>query len=81
MSDHVPSPGRPGREAEVLKALRKASRDNPLLRELPPEEATRQLMLEGLLWEEPSPELVAEMMLELEVEEEKFDPDVQPGGS
>ncbi|MDP9474507.1 MAG: hypothetical protein M3R38_02205 [Actinomycetota bacterium] len=79
MSDQVPPPGRPGREAEVLEALRKASRDNPLLVELPPEEVTRQLMLEGLLREEPSPELVAEMMLELDVKEETFDPDVQPG--
>ena len=79
MSENVPPPGRPGREAGILEALRKASRDNPLLVELPPEEVTRQLMLEGLLREEPSPELVAEMMLELEVEEQEFDPDVQPG--
>ena len=79
MSDHVPPPGRPGREAEVLEALRRASRGNPLLLELPPEEVTRQLMLEGLLRQEPSPEMVAEMMLELEVEEQEFDPDVQPG--
>jgi hypothetical protein len=81
MSDHVPPQGRPGREAEVLDALRAASRRNPLLRELPPEEVTRQLMLEGLLRDEPSPELVAGMMLELEVEKEEFDPDVQPGES
>ena len=79
MSENVPPPGRPGREAEVLEALRKVGRGNPLLLELPPEEVTRQLMLEGLLRDEPSPELVAEMMLELEVEEETFDPDVQPG--
>ncbi len=63
----------------VLEALRKASRDNPLLVELPPEEVTRQHMLENLLRDEPSPELVAEMMLQLEAEEEAFDPDVQPG--
>ena len=79
MSENVPPPGRPGREAEVLEALREASRDNRLLLELHPEEVTRQLMLKGLLREEPSPELVAEMMLELEVEEDKFDPDVQSG--
>lgn len=78
MSEHVPPPGRPGREAEVLEALREASRRNAVLLELPPEEVTRHLMLEGLLREEPAPELVAEMMLELEVEEEEFDPDVQP---
>ncbi len=81
MSDQVPPPGRPGREAEVLAALKEASRRNPRLVEEPPEEVTRQLMLAGLLREEPSPELVAEMMLELEVEEQEFDPDVQPGES
>ena len=81
MSENVPPPGRPGREAEVLEVLRKASRRNPLLVELPPEEVTRQLMLEGLLRDEPSPELVAEMVLELEVEGRGFDPDVQPGNS
>ena len=81
MSESVPPPGLPGREAEVLEALRKASHDNPLLVELPPEEVTRQLMLQNLLRDEPSPELVAEMMLQLEAEEEAFDPDVQPGES
>ena len=79
MSENVPPPGRPGREAEVLQALREASRDNPRLVELPPEEVTRQLVLEGRVEGEPSPEIVAEMMLELEVEEQEFDPDVQPG--
>ncbi|PLS81557.1 MAG: hypothetical protein CYG60_25755 [Actinobacteria bacterium] len=61
--------------------MREASRDNPRLVEMPPEEVTRQLMLEGLLRDEPSPELVAEMMLQLEVEEQEFDPDVQPNES
>jgi hypothetical protein len=37
--------------------------------------------LERLLREEPTVELVAEMMLQLEAEEEAFDPDVQPGES
>ncbi len=78
MSDHVPPPGRPGRDTEVLAALREAIRHNQLLLELPPEEVIRQLMLQGLLRDEPSPELVAEMMLQLEVEEEAFAPDVQP---
>ncbi|MDP9438013.1 MAG: hypothetical protein M3P49_04620 [Actinomycetota bacterium] len=68
----------PGPEAEVLGALRKAGRRNPRLVGLPPEEVARQLLLEGLLRDEPPPELVAEMMLELEVEEQEFDPDVQP---
>ena len=36
MSGNVPPPGRPDREAEVLKALRAAGRDNPCLVELPP---------------------------------------------
>ena len=79
--DDVPPPGRPGREGEVLEALRGASRDNPRLVELPPEEVARQLVLEGRVEGEPSPEVVAEMMLELEVEEEEFDPDVEPGES
>ena len=75
MSENVPPPGRPGREAEVLEALREASRGNPRLMELPPEEVARQLVLEGLVEGEASPE----MMLELEVEEQGFDPDVQLG--
>ena len=41
MSDHVPPPGRPGREAEVLEALREASRRSSHLLEVPPEEVTR----------------------------------------
>ena len=79
MSENVPPPGRPGRAAEVLEALREASRHNPHLTEPPPEEVTRQLVLEGRVEGEPSPELVAEMVLQLEVEEEEFDPDVEPG--
>ena len=79
MRGNIPPPGQPGRENEVLEALRGASRHNPLLLELPPEEVARQLVLEGRVEGEPSPELVAEMMLELEVEQEEFDPDVQPG--
>lgn len=47
--DDVPPPGRPGREKEVLGALREASRHNPRLVELPPEEVARQLVLEGLV--------------------------------
>ena len=78
-SDQVPPPGRPGREEEILEALREASRRDRRLAESPPEEVARQLVLDGRLRDEPSPELVAEMMLELEVEEEGFDPDVQPG--
>ena len=80
MSENVP-PGRPGREAEVLEALREASRHNPRLVELPPEEVARQLVLEGRVIGEPSPEIVAETMLELEVEEQEFDADVEPGES
>ncbi len=59
--------------------MREASRSNPRLVEMPSEEGARQLVLEGRVIGEPSPELVAEMMLELEVEEQEFDPDVQPG--
>ena len=77
--DDVPPPGRPGREKEVLEALREASRRNPRLVEQHPEEVARRLVIEGRVEGEPSPELVAEMMLELEVEEGEFDPDVEPG--
>jgi hypothetical protein len=79
MSENVPLPGQPGREGEILEALREASCDNPRLVELPPEEVARQLVLEGLLQYEPSLEMVAEMMMEFEIEEEEFDPDVDPG--
>ncbi len=78
MSENAP-PGRPGREAEVLEALREAVDRDPLLTEEPPEEASRRLVLEGLLREEPPVELVAEMLLQLDAEEKEFDPDVQPG--
>ena len=81
MSENVPPPGQPGREAEVFEALREASRHTPRLSEQPPEEVARRLVLEGRVGGEPSPELVAETMLELEVEEEEFDPDVEPGES
>ena len=67
-SDHVPPPGRPGREEEILEALREASRRDRRLTEAPPEEVARQLELAGHLRDEPSPELMAEMMLELEEE-------------
>ena len=78
-SEHVPPPGQPGTEKEVLEALRNAYRDNAPLVEQPPEEVARQLVLGGYLRDEPSPELVAEMVLALEVEEQNFDPDVDPG--
>ncbi len=81
MDENAPPPGGPGREVGILEALREASRRNPRLVEEPPEEVTRQLALEGLLLDEPSPELVAEVMLELDAEEEAFDPDVEPGGA
>ena len=77
--DDVLPPGRSGREKEVLEALREARRHNPRLVELPPEEVARQLVLGGRVEGKPSPELVAEMVLE--VEEEEFDPDAGPGES
>ena len=53
MSDHVPPPGQPGQEGEILEALRGASRGNPRLVELPPEEVARQLVLEDRIEDEP----------------------------
>lgn len=78
-SDQVPSPGRSGREEEVLMALREASRHNPRLVRQPPQEVAHQLALGGYLQDEPSREQVAEMMLQFELEGEEFAPDVEPG--
>ena len=79
MGENVPPSGGPGREGEVLEALREASHRNPRILEQSPEEVARRLVLEGSLRDGPPVELVAEMMLQLEAEEEAFDPDVRLG--
>ena len=71
-SGYIPAKGEPGPE-EILGALREAVADNPRLAEMPAEEVARQLVLEGLLRQEPSPTLVAEMLDALEAEERAFE--------
>ena len=71
-SGYIPAKGEPGPD-EILGALREAVADNPRLAEMPAEEVARQLVLEGLLRQEPSPTLVAEMLVALEAEESAFE--------
>ena len=71
-SGYIPAKGEPGPD-EILGALREAVADNPRLAEMPAEEVARQLVLEGLLRQEPSPTLVAEMLDALETEESAFE--------
>ena len=73
-SGYIPAKDEPGPD-EIVEALREAVFENPRLREKPPEEVARQLVLEGHLQQEPSPVLVAEMLDVLEAEEEGFEAD------
>jgi hypothetical protein len=60
-SGYITGKGEPGPD-EIGEALREAVFENPRLREMPSEEVARQLILGGHLQEEPSPELVADML-------------------
>jgi hypothetical protein len=71
-SGYIPAKDEPGPE-EILEALREAVSDNPRLAEMPAEEVSRQLILDGHLQEEPSPALVADMLDALEAEEGGFE--------
>lgn len=73
-SGYIPAKGEPGPD-EILEALREAIFDNPRLAEMPSEEVARQLILGRHLQEEPSPELVADMLDALEAEESGFETD------
>ncbi len=73
-SGYIPAKDEPGPD-EILEALREAVSDNPLLTEMPSEEVARQLILDGHLQDEPSPELVADMLDALEAEEGGFEAD------
>ena len=77
-SGYTPPKGEPGPD-QILGALREAVRDEPGLRDVSPEEVSRQLVLGGHLEEEPDPTLVAEMLQALEAEEQNFDPDSLEG--
>lgn len=71
-SGYIPAKDEPG-PAEILEALRETVFENPRLTEMPSEEVARQLVLSGHLQEEPSPEMVADMLDALEAEEGGFD--------
>ena len=73
-SGYIPSKEEPGPD-EIVEALREAIFENPRLREMPAEEVARQLILEGRLQQEPSPVLVAEMLVALEAEKQGFEED------
>lgn len=60
-SGYIPASGEPGPD-EILAALREAVREDPGLRERPPEDVSRDLAHGGYLEREPSPTLVAEML-------------------
>ncbi len=67
-SGYIPPSGEPDPD-DILKALKKATREDPGLRERQPEEVSRDLARRGYLKTEPSPTLVAEMLGALEREE------------
>ena len=73
-SGYIPAKEEPGPD-EIVEALRQAIFENPRLREMPAEEAARQLVLEGHLQLKPSPVLVAEMLGVLEAEKEGLEAD------
>ena len=73
-SGYIPPKDEPGPEA-TLDALRQAIFDNPRLTEMPTEEISRQLVLDGWIQEEPSPVLVADMLDALKAEEGGFEAD------
>ena len=60
-SGYIPPSGEPDPD-DILEALKKATREDPDLRERPPEEVSRDLARRGYLETEPSPTLVAEML-------------------
>ncbi len=67
-SGYIPPSGEPDPD-DILEALKKATHEDPGLRERPSEEVSRDLARRGYLETEPSPTLVAEMLGALEREE------------
>ncbi len=67
-SGYIPPSGEPDPD-DILEALKKATSEDPSLRERSPEEVSRDLTRRGYLETEPSPTLVAEMLGTLEREE------------
>jgi hypothetical protein len=70
-SGYIPPKDEPSPD-QIVEALREAIFDNPRLTEMPAEEISRQLILDGWLQEEPSPALVADMLDALKAEEGGF---------
>ncbi len=62
----------------VLEALQRALRDNPHLRDQPPEEVARQLVLGGYVKGAPDPGVVGEAMATVAAEERGFWPNAPP---
>lgn len=60
-SGYIPASGEPGPD-DILNALKEALRQDPGLKDRPPEEVSRELAGNGYLPREPSPTLVAEML-------------------
>ncbi len=66
-------PMRPGPD-EIYEALTQAVRDDPRLPERPAEEVSKELVRGGYLHDEPAAALVAEMLGDLEVGEQRPQP-------
>lgn len=63
---------------EVYKVVKRALKDNPLLREAAVEEVTNQLVLEGYLQEEPPVRLIGDVLGDVAAEEQAFAPGIRP---
>jgi hypothetical protein len=74
MPGSMPEKDQPGFD-QILRALRKGLNENPRLKEMPAEEAARELVRHGHLEREPPPPLVAEALEGLEAEEQSFQND------
>jgi len=59
----------------ILDALRELVREDPAARQRPAEEVSKELVQRGYLQEDPDPVLVAEMLGNLETEEESLQAD------
>jgi hypothetical protein len=66
-------PMRPGLDA-IYEALRRAIRDDPQLLERKAEEVSKELVRGGYLHDEPAAALMAEIIRDLEVEEQRPQP-------
>jgi hypothetical protein len=70
----MPEKDEPGFD-QIHRVLKEGQKENPRLKEMPAEEVTRQLVLDGHLKGEPAPSLVAEALEGLEAEEQSLQND------